>query len=222
MIKKGILLFLLITVVLCGCSYNYYMNNSDEEPIIKVVDNNFNVTVDECIKILNDGIADENLDPIQEDYVVSEYEGCVMYKSLINDKLAIRFIKSDKENTDIGIIQLIVLDSYENQEYKKVVKATDDDYNTAAEYYKIICNSVEPRFETDRFLKMYDKDGGTYSNDVIVFDYRKYVSITEVMWNEEINLYQIFSSNDLFNQYENELWDDINQYFFLEEFVYIN
>jgi len=214
--KKGILLILLITLMLSGCSYNYFMNDSDEEPIIKVVNNEFDATVEEWIKILNEDIEDENLTLIQEDYEVSKYQGCLMYKSLINDKLAIRFIKNDEENANIGIVQLIVLESYTNTNRKDKIniKATDDDYEKAAEYYRIICNNVDPRFEAERFLKAYNDNGGVYDNDVLVFSCKKNISLTDVGTNEEISLYQMFGSKDLFEKYENDLWDDDNQYFY--------
>ena len=210
--KRGFLLLILIALMISGCSHSVYINSVDKEPIINVVNNNINVTVDDCIKILNDSIAGENLDLIREDYEVSEYESCVIYKSLINNKLAIRFIKSDKDNTNIGIIQLILLNSYMNQEDEVIFKATEDDYNNAAEYYRIICNSVEPRFETGKFLKSYNKNGGIFYDDVLVFNYKENISLTDVD-TEDINLYQVFSSKDLFKKYEDELWDDDNQYF---------
>ena len=200
----------LCMIMLSGCTGSAYINNSTEKADIRVKGDTFDVTVGECIKILNEDIKKENLDLIPTKYEVVEHDYGTAYRCMINDILMIRFVTY--KNNGPGIVR-IGLSSIDSVTYKKGGKTfnyhvTKEDKRAAEKYYEIICKNVQPKFNAKQFVK----DGGDTSEMNIdlgglVF-FCNMPSVNDDYGSEIIYMYEAFSSDKLYEMYEEDLYDD--------------
>lgn len=198
-------------LMLSDCTGSAYINNSTEKADIQVKGDTFNVTVDECIKILNEDFKKENLDLIPTEYEVVEHDYGTAYRCMISDILMIRFVTY--KNNGPGIVR-IGLSRIDSVTYKKGGKAfnyeaTKEDIQVAEKYYQILCNNVLPKFNAKQFLK--DGEGDTSEMDIglegLVF-FGNMPGIDTDYGSEDIEMYEVFSSDKLYEMYEEDLYDD--------------
>lgn len=131
------------------------LNNSMENADIQVKDDTFDITVEECIKVLNEDIKKENLDLIPGEYKTVELHDWTDYRCMINDILMIRFVTYKNHGPGIVRIALLRIDSiaYKKGNMNFNYEATKQDRKMAETYCEIICNNVKPKFNADRFVK---------------------------------------------------------------------
>lgn len=210
--KKNVIAIILCMFVFVSCSSNAYINNSSDVANIKVNNDVFDATIDESIDILNNDIKDEELDLIPLDYEVIDYNDRTIYKCKINEKLMIQFTSYLDEGDKIVRIGTICLKSYENTDKDIQYEATKKEVDNAEKYYEIICNNVEPSFNSSRFSKEISKGTGEFELNGLLFIVNN-PSVTDGNRSEDIYQYEVFSSQSLFEKYEEEFFDEDSIFF---------
>lgn len=219
---KVIGIMMLCGILLNGCTGSAYINNSTEQADIKLSGETFDVTADECIEILNEDIKKEELDLIPTEYEVDEQEDKIIYRCVINDILMIRFVSYKEYGSGVVRIALSRVDSvnYEKGEDSFNYEATKEDRKTAETYYEIICNNVQPKFNADLYLKSNQKGDTSEMNlDLggLVF-FGNIPSSDTWYGSETVEMYEVFSSEKLYEMYREDLHYDDDMFLYMRDF----
>ncbi len=204
-------IMVLCLMLLCGCTGSAYITNSTETADIPRKGDTFDVTVDQCIAILNEDLEKENLDLIPTEYEVVEHDYGTAYRCMISDILMIRFATYKDHGPGIVRIGLSSIDSVTYKKGKKTFNytATKKDKKTADTYYQILCKNVLPKFNAKQYLKDGECDTSDMDIDLDEFVFFSNTPSVDTWYGSElIQMDEVFSSDKLYKKYEEELYDD--------------
>lgn len=213
-------IIILCVILLNGCTGSAYLNNSTEKADIQLKDDTFDITVEDCIRVLNEDIKKENLELIPVEYETVEFHDRTDYRCMINNILMIRFVTYKKHGPGIVRIALSRIDSiaYKKGNMKFNYEATKQDRKAAETYYEIICNNVQPRFNADQFVKSTEGDTSDMDLDLggMVF-FGNMPGVDSLYGNEEVEIYEVFSSDKLYEMYREDLYDEDDMFLYHRE-----
>lgn len=217
--KVWMSIILCFIILFCASCSDSYINNSEETSNINIKDDAFDISTDELIEILNNEIKEEDLGLIPISYETIEYDNMTVQQIAINDKLMIWFINYLNEGQGINRVGLSFIEKEiqysppieEGEEEENGVvtyEASQRTINNVIKYYQAICKVIEPDFNAESFI---DAEMGLTTN----FEHNNYVFHTSNIggFNNDKDMgttlvtYEVISSKDVFNKYEDEIDD---------------
>jgi len=202
-------------ILFSSCSSDSEGKNTITGASIQVVDERFNVTIDECIGILNESFAEKDLCLIPIEYEILKHNNWVTYRNMINERLMIRFSVNEDENIGFIRIGLSYLENakYDKEQKKKTIDDSVKKHKEARRYYRIICDSIVPHNNVIYTLKnVKGCDSFTYILEDIAF-HSSQRTISGDGRQENIRTYEVISNEELFYQYEDEIDEDKTVFF---------
>lgn len=198
-------------IILGGCAGSSFTNSSTDEPAIRVENDVFDVTVDECIDILNQEFERENLAPIPKEYEVIDYDGWTVYKAMLGNNIMFRLVTYDAQGDGIVRIGLSVLDSFEYYKDEKTATITISkaEKKASKKYFEIICRVVRPNFNPKPFMQAALSSTFDYELDGMVF-FANNPSLARMNENDEscndeyLTVYEVISSKALYEEYQED------------------
>lgn len=198
--RRNAILVLMVTfcLIAVGCTNDDLVKTTDEKADIGIKNGAFDVTMDQCIEILNEDIQKAGLPLIPTKYesetvnVATEGvtegpddgEVYTIHSAKITDTIELQMRSFKRLGGGIPVIELIN-NSGKNSE--------NDDAKLAKQYFSIICNNVEPKFDADRF------DISFVSNsEYELGDFYFWCGKFNRDENEEQRLYLVTTDDDLF------------------------
>ena len=157
---KGLaVLIAVLCILLAGCTQDNLVKQTKEKADIPVKNGVFDVTMDQCIEILNKDIKKEGLPLIPTKYdserenvllskngqgvVSGDGENFTIYSAKITDTIEFQMLSFKRLNGGMPVMEVI------NTSEKKSKKG---DGKLTRKYFEIICNNVEPRFDAENFF----------------------------------------------------------------------
>lgn len=148
-----------VCVLMAGCSEDNLVKETDEKATIGIKNGLFDITMDQCIALLNEDIKKENLPLISTEYDSEEVrvspeskngetmdenddEVFTIYRVEISDTIQFQMRGFKRFNGGIPIIEI------RNTAEKN---SDSDDAKLIKKYFNIICKNVEPRFNAEEF-----------------------------------------------------------------------
>ena len=130
--------------------------DTNQKPEISFTGSLFDISVDECIRILNEKFDGKKMEPISLEYDVDGWNldrpteiskstkryDCMEYSCNINENLTACFYKFSKPGDGIAAIVLI------NEGHPNLKEEENEEGD---KYYRIICNEIAPNFAVEKF-----------------------------------------------------------------------
>ena len=166
--KIGIIICALVTAmtVLLSCAEKELTRSTEKAPTIPSNETTFDVTVDEFIEIINGDLHENDMDPIPTAYQTEryisgeaeEYE-CVECYVEISEGLSVTFYTFPELGDEIAVVLL---------KCKGAPNIDSDLHDLADQYYRIICQNVQPQFDAENF-QTYSSHNEHYTLENLIF-----------------------------------------------------
>ena len=155
----------MIIAILClsmaGCAEQSLEKETDDIAKITVKNGVFDISVKQCISLLNEDLHKEELPLISEDFSQEEVNASVqgnetdkngqpvtreetytLYRAKITDTIELQLRSFESLKGGIPVIEVVNITGKKSQ---------NDDADMLKQYFSVICRNVEPGFDVDNF-----------------------------------------------------------------------
>ena len=137
----SIILLGLIIAFICYVHEPRLIQDTNRKPDISFNGTTFDISAKDFVRIVNEDLDKEGLSLISVDYAKDQY-GNVEYTCPINKILELHLFSIPELGDGIAVIQL---------QSRKTEALTTKQTEQNEAYYRIICDNVEPRFNSEKF-----------------------------------------------------------------------
>ena len=172
----SIILLALIVAFICYVHEPRLIQDTNRKPDISFNGTTFDISAKDFVRIVNEDLDKEGLSLISADYAKDQY-GNVEYTCPINRILELHLFSIPELGDGIAVIQL---------QSRKTEALTTKQTEQNEAYYRIICDNVEPRFNSEKFNTHIGYHNSCKLDDLLFY----YISTDESLDGEpEHNLY---------------------------------